>query len=121
MKNIRFSPEKNFVIFGAGVTYSDLIKELAAQKLALPVLPSLPHVNVIGSLVTGTHGGGVGIPALITYVEGYRYLSPLGKIETSNKTDKFFYTRIQSFGTGGIITEMTMKVVPEFAVKKCVY
>jgi len=30
MKNIRFSPEKNFVIFGAGVTYSDLIKELAA-------------------------------------------------------------------------------------------
>ena len=78
--SITVSPDKTQVTFGAGVTYSDLIKVLAEHKLALAILPSLPHVNVVGSLVTGTHGGGVEMPALITYAEAYRYLSPTGKM-----------------------------------------
>lgn len=47
------------VRFGAGVTYTTLIKALVERKLALPNLPSLPHLNVVGSVVTGTHGSGI--------------------------------------------------------------
>lgn len=47
------------VRFGAGITYTKLIEALVEHKLALPNLPSLPHLNVVGSVVTGTHGGGI--------------------------------------------------------------
>jgi len=47
------------VTFGAGITYSQLIAALAENKLALPNVPSLPHLNVVGSVVTGTHGSGI--------------------------------------------------------------
>jgi alditol oxidase len=51
----------NSVTFGAGWTYSDLIEELKKQKLALHNVPSLPHLNVVGSFMTGTHGGGANL------------------------------------------------------------
>jgi len=110
------------VTIGAGVTYSKLIEVLVKHKLAIENLPSLPHVNVVGSLVTGTHGGGVNLPVLIEYASHYRYLNHLNEYKDSTLgEDPDFYTRIQSFGAGGIITQMTLKVIPEFAVRKCVY
>ena len=56
------------VRFGAGVTYTMLIKALKKEGMALPNLPSLPHLNVVGSVVTGTHGGGIELRAMATYV-----------------------------------------------------
>jgi xylitol oxidase len=50
--------EENVVHFGAGCIYSDLIKAVDAAGKALPNLPSLPHINVVGSMVTATHGSG---------------------------------------------------------------
>ena len=47
------------VTFGAGITYTQLIEALKAEKMALPNLPSLPHLNVVGSVMTGTHGSGI--------------------------------------------------------------
>jgi len=32
-------------------------------------LPSLPHLNVIGSLITGSHGGAPGLGELATMVK----------------------------------------------------
>ena len=58
MKDISFDLKNKRVTFGAGFTYTDLIKELRAKKMALHNLPSLPHLNVVGSVVTGTHGSG---------------------------------------------------------------
>ena len=43
---------------GGGVTYSTLIKEVEKCGLAITNVPSLPHVNVIGSMITTTHGSG---------------------------------------------------------------
>ncbi len=56
------------VRFGAGVTYTTLIKALVERKLALLNLPSLPHLNVVGSVVTGTHGSGIDNQAMASYV-----------------------------------------------------
>ena len=110
------------VIVGAGVTYFGLIKFLAEHHLALEVIPSDPHINVVGSLVTGSHAGGIELPPLAAYVNAYRYLSPNGKIKVSvREEDPHFFARLQSFGTGGAITAISLRVFPEFAVKNCVY
>jgi len=46
------------VHFGAGVTYSELIVAVDNSGKALPNLPSLPHINVVGSCITASHGSG---------------------------------------------------------------
>ena len=46
------------VHFGSGITYSELIRHVDAAGKALPNLPSLPHINVVGSMITATHGSG---------------------------------------------------------------
>ena len=56
---IKVNTSDNTVTFGAGVTYTLLMEALIEHKLALSNLPSLPHLNVVGSMVTGTHGGGI--------------------------------------------------------------
>ena len=65
--------------FGAGVTYTQLINGLKAEKLALANLPSLPHLNVVGSVVTGTHGSGESKSAIATYVTALAYIDANGK------------------------------------------
>jgi xylitol oxidase len=110
------------VVFGAGTTYSHLIKLLASNKVALQNMPSAPHINIVGSLITGTHGGGVELPIMSHYAEGFRYMSPRGEMEVAIKgKDADFYKKLHSFGLAGAITSMQLAIVPEFAVKKCIY
>lgn len=59
LTNIAVDTSKYEVRFGAGVTYTMLIDALKEHKMALMNLPSLPHINVVGSVVTGTHGSGM--------------------------------------------------------------
>lgn len=58
IKGMESSGEQPTVTFGAGFTYSKLIEVVAAKNLAIANLPSLPHINVVGSMITGTHGSG---------------------------------------------------------------
>lgn len=57
--DIAVDASQRSVTFGAGVTFTMLIKALTEHKMALRNLPSLPHINVVGSVVTGTHGSGM--------------------------------------------------------------
>ena len=60
MKNVAYTYSKNetTVKFDAGLTYSELISAIAKEGLAIQNLPSLPHINVVGSMITATHGSG---------------------------------------------------------------
>ena len=60
MKNVIYTYSKNetTVKFDAGLTYSELISAIAKEGLAIQNLPSLPHINVVGSMITATHGSG---------------------------------------------------------------
>lgn len=58
---------KNMAVkIGSGVTYSQLLAELSQEQLAIINVPSLPHLNVIGSMVTGSHGGAAAYAELAT-------------------------------------------------------
>ena len=108
--------------FGAGVTYTMLLGALHSWDMALPNLPSLPHLNVVGSVMTGTHGGGIGTQAVAAWVVGMRLVDPNGDIQVLTREDtEDFEHYLHSFGALGIITEMTMTVEPDYAVAKCIY
>jgi alditol oxidase len=113
--------KENEVSFGAGCIYSDLLVAVDTANKALPNLPSLPHINVVGSMVTTTHGSGYKQPALIAHVQNFDIVMGDGSLQTVRKDDPNFYLYIHSFGGAGIITRMSMTVVPRFHIYKSIY
>ena len=55
----------------AGVTWVILAEFLTKQGLALETVPALGHLNVVGSIVTGSHGTRAlaGMVSAIEYVD----------------------------------------------------
>ena len=72
--------------------------------------------------MTGTHGGGTENKAIATYVTRVAFIDANGGKRTLTRgIDADFALFLHSFGTLGIIYEMTMEVVTEYGVKKCIY
>jgi hypothetical protein len=46
------------VWLGAGVSFGELTEVLQENGLGLLNVLSYPHINVVGAVVTGSHGGG---------------------------------------------------------------
>ena len=113
--------EEKTVTFGAGVRYIELLDALVKAHMALAVLPSLPHLNVVGSVVTGTHGGCINCRQMASYVTQMKIIDANGNIRVINNKSSDFKSFLHSFGLLGVITEMTMSIEPEYAVRKCIY
>jgi xylitol oxidase len=84
---------ENTVTFGAGCIYADLLKVVDQAGKALPNLPSLPHINIVGSVVTGTHGSGYNQPMLVSHAQSIEMVFADGSVRTINKSEdpNFYY------------------------------
>ena len=110
------------VRFGAGMTYSQLIKAVDAEGLAIQNLPSLPHINIVGSMLTGTHGSGHKYKILTSRVTEFDIVLPDGTLKTlSSASTPHFWNYLFNFGGLGVVTSMTMMLVPKFMVHKAIY
>jgi len=110
------------VWFGAGVTYAQLAKVLEENDLALKNMPSFPHINVVGSVVTGSHGGGARKQAIANYVTALEIVNSQGVARLIKKgVDHDFEEHLHVFGALGVITKMEMSVVPSYNILKCIY
>jgi alditol oxidase len=56
--DVRVDHAARTVTFGAALRYGELAAALAAERLALQNLASLPHISVAGAVATATHGSG---------------------------------------------------------------
>lgn len=126
MKNIEIYNDADFgyhtVTFGAGCTFSDLIPVLEENDMAIENMPSLPHLNVVGAVMTGTHGSGIIYNAFSTLINAIKVVKPDGSIQSlQRENDKDFEKYLHSFGAIGIITEMTMDLEETYGVLKCIY
>lgn len=73
--------------------------------------------------MTGTHGSGIENQASANYVSEFAYVDHEGKSRRLNrKNGAEFKHFLHSFGTLGIIYEMTFDAVDdEYGVTKCIY
>lgn len=120
-KKVSVNEEDKTITFGAGCTFWDLVEPLKEAKLALAQMPSTPLINVVGAVTTGTHSSGRYIQSFASYVTGFRLIDPYGHEREFEDEDVNFEYYLLSFGALGLITEMTMLVHDEFAIKKCIY
>jgi xylitol oxidase len=83
---------------------------------------SYPHINVVGSVITGSHGGGIDRKSIATFVSGVEYVDADGNIKSKTRNkDSDFEDYIFSFGMLGVVTRMKMDVIEAYDVRKCIY
>jgi xylitol oxidase len=115
--------QRRTVTVGAGVRYGELAAYLQAHGFALPNLGSLPHISVGGACATGTHGSGRTNGVLATAVSALEMVTAdgsLAHVARERDADELAGSVI-GLGSLGIVTTLTLDVVPTFEVRQVVY
>jgi xylitol oxidase len=109
------------VTTGAGGSYGELAALLHAAGWALPNLGSLPQISVAGACATGTHGSGRRLGCLATAVSGVQLVRHDGELLTFRRGHPSFPGTVVALGSLGVVTALTLDVVPTFDVRQVVY
>jgi xylitol oxidase len=111
------------VTIPANMSYGQLSPYLHEQGFALHNLASLPHISVAGACATATHGSGEKNGNLATSVSALEMITASGDIvKLSRKQDgERFSGAVVGLGALGVVTKITLNLVPTFMVKQYVY
>lgn len=107
----------------AGTRLAVLGQLLDQHGLSLRNLPDVDVQSLAGALATGTHGTGAKLPALHDDVVGMRLVRPDGRVvELSAARDPQALAAARvSLGSLGIVSEVTMRVLPAFALERRIW
>ncbi|MGI8447329.1 MAG: FAD-binding protein [Streptosporangiaceae bacterium] len=111
------------VTVAGGVHYGELSEQLNAAGYALPTLASLPHLSGVGAVATATHGSGDAQGNLATIVSGLELITADGGLRTVRRDTggEEFRGCVVGLGSLGLVTALTLDVVPAFTVRQYVY
>jgi xylitol oxidase len=109
-----FEVSGHAVRVSAGLTLASLSVLLEAAGLALHTLPSLPHITIAGAIATATHGSGArSLAGAVRSVEVMRGDGSVVELTSAGAP--------VSLGGLGVVTAVTLDVVPSFQVAQTVY
>lgn len=113
---LRLDKENQTVTVQPGIKLWQLNEYLQQHGFALRNLGSISEQSVAGAISTGTHGSGVDFQILGSQVLRIKWLRPDGTFLEMNpeKDAALFSMSVVNLGALGIITEITLKVVPAF-------
>ena len=98
----------------AGTRLKDLNAALDREGLALPVLGSIAEQSLAGATSTGTHGSSMRWGALHTLIQGLRLVDGQGEVRVLGPDHPDLPAARLSLGLLGVLSELTMQVVPAF-------
>jgi FAD/FMN-containing dehydrogenase len=104
----------------AGIRLEDLNDALNHHGLALEVLGSIGAQTLAGATSTNTHGTGRDFGALATMIEAMSLVTAdavTHELSSDRNADLFDAAR-QGLGALGIVTEVTLRVVPAFLLEE---
>ncbi len=107
----------------AGIRYGELCGYLHDNGYALHNLASLPHISIAGAVATATHGSGDGNANLSAAVREMELVAANGETVTlsRDKPDGGFNGAVVGLGCLGVVTKLTLDVVPAFEMSQTVY
>ncbi len=108
---------------GGGVKYGQICRELDREGYALPNLASLPHISVAGACATASHGSGVTNGNLATAVSELEIVGADGEliILSRDQNGEQFQGAVASLGGLGVVTKLTLDLIPAFKMSQVVY
>jgi FAD-linked oxidoreductase len=107
------------VTIKAGTKIKQLGALLFEQGMAQPNLGDIDEQSIAGAISTGTHGSGMTLGGLATQVEALRLVTASGEgLECSaEKNPEIFKAAQVSLGALGVISEVTLKLVPAYKLR----
>ncbi|GAA2124864.1 alditol oxidase [Streptomyces synnematoformans] len=105
----------------AGMRFGEFTGALHEAGFALHNLGSLPHISVAGACATGTHGSGHRLGSLATAVRALELVTADGGLLAWERGDQEFAGAVVSLGALGIVTRVTLDLVPAYDVQQWVY
>jgi len=106
----------------AGIKYGDLCRYLHQHGYAMHNMASLPHISVAGACATATHGSGDQNGSLATTVRAMEIVTASGEVVDFSREQYDRYDGvIVGLGGLGVVTKLTLDVVPEFLMRQDVY
>ena len=118
---VEIAADRRTVRVDGGIRYGELAPRLHAQGLAVHNLASLPHISVAGAITTATHGSGVRHGNLATSVATIELIRGDGELVTLRRGDADFDAAVVGLGALGVVTALTLDVVPAFEISQYVY
>jgi xylitol oxidase len=106
---------------GGGVRYGELTAILDEHGYALENLGSLPHISVAGACATGTHGSGDRNQVLASAVTAQQLVTADGELMELTRSDKDFLGCVIGLGGLGVVTELSLALVPRYEIYQYVY
>lgn len=104
---------------GAGCTIEKLLRALDSGNLTLPTLSAVKVQTIGGAIATGTHGSGA--RSLSSFVTAVRMITVdrdgVPSVRVIDSGPDLEAVRC-SLGALGLITEVTIEVVPKFAIEE---
>jgi FAD-linked oxidoreductase len=103
----------------AGATLGLLNERLWGMGLAFPNLGDIAYQTISGAISTSTHGTGLGMGGLATFVTGLRVVTGDGTVvscSADENPDLFSAARV-GLGALGALSRVTLQCVPAFNVR----
>ncbi|ANN17383.1 FAD-binding protein [Amycolatopsis orientalis] len=109
--------ESATVTVPAAARYGDVAVQVHAAGFALANLASLPHCTVAGTVATATHGSGRRNQSLASAVSGLELVTADGEVRTYSHHDGV----VVGLGALGVVTRLTLDLVPAFELRQDVF
>ncbi|QGH33677.1 FAD-binding protein [Gracilibacillus salitolerans] len=122
-KVIALDRENQTVTVEGGIIYSDLSRFLQENGFALENMASLPHISVTGACATATHGSGDQNSCLSNAVRSMEVVTADGELIdfSREKNEEQLKGAVVGLGGIGIVTKMTLDIVPAFQISQYVF
>jgi alditol oxidase len=120
-RRVEIDASAGTVVIDGGITYSELCPQLDAAGWALFNLASVPDFTVVGAVATGIHGSGNTNKNLASSVAGLEIVTASGDVLTLKRGDADFDGAVINLGALGVVTAMTLDLVPRFDVYQSVF
>jgi FAD-linked oxidoreductase len=116
---LSFDTDRYRVTVQAGISLEQLNLELDRRGLAMPNLGDIAYQTVAGATSTSTHGTGARLTGLADQIVGLRLVTADGSIVSCSADEEPEVFRVARVGLGalGIVSTVTLQVVPAFALQ----
>jgi alditol oxidase len=117
----RIDEPRHSVSVAGGTTFHILSQQLDRQGWALATMASLPHISVAGAIATGTHGSGMQVKSLASMVSALEMVQADGELRRVERGDPDFEGSVVNLGALGVVTRVTLDLVPTFDMWQVVW
>ena len=111
---LRIDESRPSVAVSGATTFHTLSEELHRRGWGLATMASLPHISVAGAIATGTHGSGTQVQGLAALVNALELVQSDGELLRVERGDPDFEGSVVSLGALGVVTQVSLDLVPTF-------